>query len=203
MNHEEYNGWYNYETWVTALWLQNDQGSCNYWEEMTNDVESIYDLAQMIKDEIEENDPTNDHASMYADLMSAAISEINFNEIAHHFWDDYRIKVIEKAKEEAENMIEAFEASKDDEDCIKDSFNNEQYIAVYYGNILDINPSGKYYTPWANSNVSEEEAEEDEEFWEEIERVLSEKGLWYESGEGDALDIYICGHIEGDLNEYT
>jgi hypothetical protein len=22
--------------------------------------------------------------------MSAAISEINFNEIAHHFWDDYR-----------------------------------------------------------------------------------------------------------------
>ena len=91
MNQNEYNGWYNYETWVCALWLQNDQGSCNYWEEMTNECDSVYDLSQMIKDEIEENDPTNDHASMYADLMSAAISEINFNEIAHHFWDDYKV----------------------------------------------------------------------------------------------------------------
>ena len=90
MNHAEYNGWYNYETWVCALWLQNDSGSYGYWEEMTNECDSVYDLSQMIKNEIEENDPTNDQASIYADLMSAAISEINFNEIAHHFWDDYR-----------------------------------------------------------------------------------------------------------------
>ena len=90
MNHEEYNGWYNYETWVCVLWLQNDQGSCNYWEEMTNECDSVYDLSTMIEDEIKENVPTNDEASLYADLMSAAISEINFNEIAHHFWDDYR-----------------------------------------------------------------------------------------------------------------
>ncbi|MDD3140468.1 MAG: hypothetical protein PHX08_16055 [Lachnospiraceae bacterium] len=90
MNHEEYNGWYNYETWVCALWLQNDQGSCNYWEEMTNECDSVYDLSQMIKEEVGEGDPTNDEASLYSDLMSAAISEINFNEIAHHFWNDYR-----------------------------------------------------------------------------------------------------------------
>lgn len=196
MNHDEYNGWYNYETWVCALWLQNDQGSCNYWEEMTNGCDSVYDLSKMIEEEVKDNDPTNDQASMYADLMSAAISEINFHEIANHFWDDYRIKVSDKAKEEAENMIEAFEASKDDKDCIKDNYMDENYIAVYYGNVLDINPSGKYYTPWANSNVTEEEANEDQEYWEVIESTLSEKGLWYESGEGDALDIFICGNME-------
>lgn len=100
MNHEEYNGWYNYETWVCALWLQNDQGSCSYWEEMTNECKDVYNLSQVIKDEIEENDPTNDQASMYADLMSAAISEINFNEIAHHFWDDYRQEDNENTEED-------------------------------------------------------------------------------------------------------
>ena len=100
MNHQVYNGWYNYETWVCALWLQNDQGSCSYWEEMTNECEDVYSLSQMIKDEIEEGDPTNDEASLYSDLMSAAISEINFNEIAHHFWDDYRVSDDENTDEE-------------------------------------------------------------------------------------------------------
>lgn len=90
MNQQEYNGWYNYETWLCALWLQNDQGSCNYWEEMTNECDSVYDLSNMIKDEVSDNDPTGDESSLYADLMSAAISEINFHEIAKHFWDDYK-----------------------------------------------------------------------------------------------------------------
>lgn len=90
MNKQEYNGWFNYETWVCALWLQNDQGSCSYWEEMTNECDSVYDLSKMIEEEVKDNDPTNDQASLYSDLMSAAISEINFNEIAHHFWNDYR-----------------------------------------------------------------------------------------------------------------
>ena len=100
MNHNEYNGWYNYETCVVALWLQNDSGSCAYWEEVTNECDDVYELSQRIKDEIQEGDPTADESSLYSDLMSAAISECNFNEIAHHFWDDYREKV-EGDEEEA------------------------------------------------------------------------------------------------------
>jgi len=30
-NENTYNGWTNYETWVTALWLDNDQASYAYW----------------------------------------------------------------------------------------------------------------------------------------------------------------------------
>ena len=100
MNHQEYNGWYNYETWVCALWLQNDSGSCAYWEEMTNECKDVYSLSQMIKDEVEEGDPTNDQASLYSDLMSAAISEINFNEIAHHFWGEYKVSDDENTDED-------------------------------------------------------------------------------------------------------
>jgi hypothetical protein len=29
-----YNGWTNYETWVTALWIDNDQNSYNYRNEL-------------------------------------------------------------------------------------------------------------------------------------------------------------------------
>ena len=28
-----YNGWPNYETWAVKLWLDNDQGLCEYWRE--------------------------------------------------------------------------------------------------------------------------------------------------------------------------
>ncbi len=26
-----YNGWSNYETWNVKLWMDNDEGSYNYW----------------------------------------------------------------------------------------------------------------------------------------------------------------------------
>jgi hypothetical protein len=33
MQHKEYNGWYNYETWNAALWCDNDQGLYEYFTE--------------------------------------------------------------------------------------------------------------------------------------------------------------------------
>ena len=135
MNHNEYNGWWNYETWVCALWLQNDQGSCTYWEEMTNEVESIYDLSNLIKDEIEEGDPTNDQASLYSDLMSDAISEINFNEIAKHFWDDYRS--VEKVNDIVSSMIDVYNNNKDDPIWLSDDYIRVFYDQTWIPNLFD------------------------------------------------------------------
>ena len=91
----------------------------------------------------------------------------------------------------AASMIKAFNKNKDDPDCIKTEY-DMKYIAVYYGNILSIVPSGKYYMPWTTNQTAEEE-EADSAFWEEINILLDKQGLWIESGEGDALDLYICG----------
>jgi len=33
MTHKEYNGWTNYETWLVKLWIDNEQGSQDYWIE--------------------------------------------------------------------------------------------------------------------------------------------------------------------------
>lgn len=98
MEQKEYNGWHNYETWLVNLWLTNDSCSYDYWVEVTNESENIHELSERIKDEIEEFNPLNDKADLYADLMSAAISEVNFYEIAESFWDDF--KEIEEEEEE-------------------------------------------------------------------------------------------------------
>ena len=61
---------------------------------------------------------------------------------------------------------------------------------IYLGSILSIMPSGKYYMPWACSNVTEEEAAKDEAFREALESEAEEAGLSLESGEGNPLDMF-------------
>ena len=88
-NEKGYQGWSNYETWATKLWMDNDKASYDHWHEITRDVmrrpkdertdEGV--LADRLKDEIEEGAPEI-KASMYSDLLNSAISNIDFYEIA-------------------------------------------------------------------------------------------------------------------------
>lgn len=63
--------------------------------------------------------------------------------------------------------------------------------AIFLGSVFSMTPSGKYYTPWACSNVDEKEAEEDQEWWEALEKKAGENGLFITSGEGDPTDIVV------------
>lgn len=113
-----YNGWTNYETWAVALWLDNDEGSYNYWREQSQEVwdaaepgehswqtreaEAVRVLSDMLKDLHEERLEElglldGDKAGVFADLMGAAMSEVNWHEIAKHYIDD-----VEKPEPEAE-----------------------------------------------------------------------------------------------------
>ena len=92
-----YNGWTNYETWAVKLWMDNDEGSYNYWREATLEawahpvenqlIDSRKDraaiaLAERLKDEHEDGVPETLNGSVYADLMNAALGEVNWREIA-------------------------------------------------------------------------------------------------------------------------
>ena len=85
-----YNGWTNYETWVTKLWMDNDQASYNYFNDLARENrKSPYDLSELIKDHFEENNPLNNlPAGVYHDLMNAALSEVNWREIAETLIND-------------------------------------------------------------------------------------------------------------------
>ena len=96
MSEQEYNGWTNYETWNVALWLDNDQGSYGYWreraEEAIDDAEGDKDeatsvLASQLSDEVEGNAPDLG-SSCYADMLNAALGEVNWYEIAGHYCDE-------------------------------------------------------------------------------------------------------------------
>jgi hypothetical protein len=96
---EGYNGWTNYETWVVNLWMDNEQGSQEFFREQARE---IYDaaapcqfftqeerarlrFADWLKEHYDENIP--DMPGVYGDLLGGALSKVNWNEIARHYID--------------------------------------------------------------------------------------------------------------------
>lgn len=82
MTHE---GWKNYETWCIALWIHNDQPLYNYWRDVVSryspvDDGRVYSLADSLKAWFEEKRPPVQ--GCWADLLSAALSEVDWAEIA-------------------------------------------------------------------------------------------------------------------------
>jgi hypothetical protein len=99
MNEKEYNGWTNYETWAVALWMDNEQGSHTYWRQQAEECCRNADegnsmqerrraargvLADRIQEEFEEASPLKEQASVYSDLLTAALGEVDWQEIAEH-----------------------------------------------------------------------------------------------------------------------
>jgi len=96
MTKKEYNGWTNYETWAVKLWMDNEEGTYRYWTERaeelitdaqrTEDEPDISDFADKIKSQHDEALP--EVQGFAADLLNAAMSEVNWHEIAESLLND-------------------------------------------------------------------------------------------------------------------
>jgi hypothetical protein len=98
---DTYNGWRNYETWAVGLWLDNDEGTHSYWRQaaresyrdaeatcgLTRKQAARADLADRLRAEVEEGAP--EQSGLYADLLHAALSEIDWHEIAEGYLEDF------------------------------------------------------------------------------------------------------------------
>jgi hypothetical protein len=86
-----YNGYTNYETWCVQLHLDNEQPSQEYWAQLAREClesdayDAQFNLAGIMKETVESECP--DLPGFYGDLVRAALSDVNWNEIAGHYID--------------------------------------------------------------------------------------------------------------------
>jgi hypothetical protein len=93
MNTLKYNGWTNYETWLTNLHFDNFD-----FEEVMDIFDDCQDRGDMlnriedyIKDYVEEfvEQFRGDSRNLFIDdLLNAALSEVDYRDIAEHYIDD-------------------------------------------------------------------------------------------------------------------
>ena len=100
------NGWANYETATVSPWLTTDSAQYHHWREMAREQLrlaeenakakaegqtprkiAIVALAKLIQQSVEEKAPER-AASLYADLLGAALSQVEWQEIAEDFFED-------------------------------------------------------------------------------------------------------------------
>ena len=121
---------------------------------------------------------------------------------------------MDKAQEAADKLFaeylkdirESFDWEGLKQECLdnleEDYENPNQLIgACYLGSVMDLFPSGKYYTFWT-SNQTEEDVLRDEIFWEALDKVTSEYGLHISNGENDPTDVLAYLVVDkGEENE--
>ena len=80
-----YEGWTNYETWCVNLWISNDQGSYEYWDDVRQEEDDIYSLSKRLEQEHEElagDKLDGSKSGVFADLLSTALGNVEWYEIA-------------------------------------------------------------------------------------------------------------------------
>jgi hypothetical protein len=98
MSDNRYNGWSNYETWCVKLWMDNDQGSQEYWSESAQDTYRRYEddkdgaidvLAESIEAQYDEDfDSLIPGASVFSDLLRTSLQRVDWHEIAASLIED-------------------------------------------------------------------------------------------------------------------
>ena len=88
---DDYNGWRNYETWNVKLWLDNDWGTAQEAQEIAARGDSSRYEARLALREYVEQIVLGDEAtpaSLATDLLGAALSQVDWDEIVAAYRED-------------------------------------------------------------------------------------------------------------------
>lgn len=91
-NDRTYNGWYNYETWLANLWIQNDEA---LYAALHADVvaadsisEAFHVLTSWLNNEFDlfrEAAAAGERTGLFIDLLHVALGHINWHEIVKNW----------------------------------------------------------------------------------------------------------------------
>ena len=105
----KYNGWTNWETWVTNLWIneglldQFEMGEQARHFAETDEESATYDMAGWIREQVEniidELWLDRNSASIVSDFVGGCLGDVNWMEIAGHWVDE----AIQNEKEQTAN----------------------------------------------------------------------------------------------------
>lgn len=88
-NDGTYNGYKNWETWTVNLWLTSEELTylmLEYLAETSNDVQEMADKA---KEYVMNNNPLAGQPSLYHDLLTSALEEVDWVQAVKFVWDVY------------------------------------------------------------------------------------------------------------------
>lgn len=83
-----YDGWKNYETWLVALWIGNNESVYRNVQDLLNRDYAFKhncEKADALKEMIEEFLDFQEEASLRSDLLNAALSEVDWMEIVESY----------------------------------------------------------------------------------------------------------------------
>ena len=84
-----YNGWTNYETWDVKLWLDNEEGTYSDMRELAKSHSGDkYQMSKAVREYVENMMPDIE-ASMFSDLLLAALSDVNWYEIGEAYLEGF------------------------------------------------------------------------------------------------------------------
>ncbi len=124
MTEQGYNGWANYETWCVNLWIDNDRG----WYEQTREIAidcyrrarttalmnvvhlsrvdvAVREFEDILKEQVEELNPLADQANLFSDLLGAALSEVDWRDIAEHWINDVALEIDQEEPNEGDDDV--------------------------------------------------------------------------------------------------
>jgi len=77
-------------TRTVNLWLANDRHLYFATRDAAYSASDAFELEDMIREIVEQNMTFQDGGTLQNDLLTSALAEVNWREIAMDFWTDYR-----------------------------------------------------------------------------------------------------------------
>lgn len=98
-----YQGYVNYETWATALWLQNDYGLYQECRSIVRRLRCPIDQADALKALVQEAAPFDAlGGTLFADLLTQSLSYVEWSEVVEAFEDESEDEAEEPDEEDEE-----------------------------------------------------------------------------------------------------